>query len=56
MADLNVKINNLKLKNPIMTASGTFGYGIEFADFIPLDQLGGIIVKGTTLEPRQGND
>ena len=56
MAALNVKINNLKLKNPIMTASGTFGYGIEFAAFIPLDQLGGIIVKGTTLEPRQGND
>ena len=56
MADLNVKINSLELKNPVMTASGTFGYGPEFADFIPLDGLGGIIVKGTTLHPRQGND
>lgn len=56
MAELNVKINNLELKNPVMTASGTFGYGIEFADFIPLDGLGGIIVKGTTLRPREGND
>lgn len=56
MADLNVKINGLSLKNPIMTASGTFGYGLEFADFVPLDQLGGIIVKGTTLHPREGND
>lgn len=56
MAELKVKINNLELKNPVMTASGTFGYGIEFADFIPLDGLGGIIVKGTTLRPREGND
>jgi dihydroorotate dehydrogenase (NAD+) catalytic subunit len=56
MADLSVKINNLRLKNPVMTASGTFGYGVEFADFIPLDQLGGIIVKGTTLHAREGND
>ena len=56
MANLNVKINNLELKNPVMTASGTFGYGLEFADFVALDELGGIIVKGTTLEPRQGND
>ena len=56
MANLNVKINDLELKNPVMTASGTFGYGLEFADFVPLDELGGIIVKGTTLEPRQGND
>lgn len=56
MANLNVKINELELKNPVMTASGTFGYGLEFADFVPLDELGGIIVKGTTLEPRQGND
>lgn len=56
MAALNVKINELELKNPVMTASGTFGYGIEFADFIPLDGLGGIIVKGTTLNPREGND
>lgn len=44
------------LKNPVMTASGTFGYGLEFQDFIPLDGLGGIIVKGTTLHPREGND
>lgn len=56
MATLNVNINNLKLKNPVMTASGTFGYGLEFADFIPLEGLGGIIVKGTTLAPREGND
>ena len=44
------------MKNPVMTASGTFGYGIEFADFVPLNQIGGIIVKGTTLVPREGND
>ena len=56
MADLNVKINNLRLKNPVMTASGTFGYGLEFADLVPLDGIGGIIVKGTTLHPREGND
>ena len=56
MAALNVKIKDLCLKNPVMTASGTFGYGLEFADFIPLEEIGGIIVKGTTLNPRQGND
>ncbi|MGM9705351.1 MAG: dihydroorotate dehydrogenase [Prevotella sp.] len=56
MADLNVRINNLRLKNPVMTASGTFGYGLEFADLVPLDGIGGIIVKGTTLAPREGND
>ena len=56
MASLNVKINNLQLKNPVMTASGTFGYGLEFQDFMPLDGIGGIIVKGTTLSPREGND
>lgn len=56
MANLNVKINNLNFKNPVMTASGTFGYGLEFADLVPLDELGGIIVKGTTLLPRDGND
>ena len=56
MADLRVNIGALALKNPVMTASGTFGYGLEFADFIPLDGLGGIIVKGTTLKPREGND
>ena len=56
MADLNINIGGLRLKNPVMTASGTFGYGLEFQDFVPLDQLGGIIVKGTTLKPREGND
>ena len=56
MADLRVNIGDLALKNPVMTASGTFGYGLEFQDFIPLDGLGGIIVKGTTLKPREGND
>ena len=56
MAELSVNIGALQLKNPVMTASGTFGYGLEFQDFVPLDQLGGIIVKGTTLNPREGND
>ena len=56
MADLEVKIGELRLKNPVMTASGTFGYGLEFADLVPLDGIGGIIVKGTTLNPREGND
>lgn len=56
MARLNVKIADLELKNPVMTASGTFGYGLEFADLMPLDGIGGIIVKGTTLNPREGND
>ncbi len=56
MASLNVKINRLELKNPVMMASGTFGYGLEYADFVPLSELGGIIVKGTTLDPREGND
>lgn len=56
MVDLSVKINQLALKNPVMTASGTFGYGLEFADLVPLDEIGGIIVKGTTLHSRQGND
>ena len=55
MANLSVNIGNLRLKNPVMTASGTFGYGEEFADLIDLNQLGGIIVKGTTRMPRQGN-
>ena len=55
MADLTTQIGSLTLKNPVLTASGTFGYGLEFADFVDLSQLGGIIVKGTTLEPRQGN-
>ncbi|MCI5507584.1 MAG: dihydroorotate dehydrogenase [Bacteroidales bacterium] len=56
MAKLNVKIGDLALKNPVLTASGTFGYGFEFADFIDLNALGGFIVKGTTLHPREGND
>lgn len=56
MARLNVKINGMEMRNPVMTASGTFGYGLEFADFVPLNEIGGIIVKGTTLEPREGND
>lgn len=56
MADLRVKIGNLELKNPVMTASGTFGYGPEYADFVELSEIGGVIVKGTTLNPRQGND
>ncbi|MBR4845368.1 MAG: dihydroorotate dehydrogenase [Bacteroidaceae bacterium] len=55
MADLSVNIGNLSLKNPVMTASGTFGYGIEFEDFVDLEQIGGIIVKGTTLQHREGN-
>ncbi len=55
MVDLSVKIGDMGLKNPVMTASGTFGYGIEFADFIDLSRLGGIIVKGTTLHHREGN-
>ncbi len=56
MAQLNVKVGGLSLQNPVMTASGTFGYGIEFADFVDLNRLGGFIVKGTTLLPREGND
>lgn len=56
MADLSVSIAGMKMKNPVMTASGTFGYGLEFADLVPLDAIGGIVVKGTTLAPRQGND
>ena len=51
MAQLNVKVGGLDLKNPVLTASGTFGYGLEFADFIDLNRLGGFIVKGTTLHP-----
>lgn len=56
MVDLSVNINSLSLRNPVMTASGTFGYGLEFRDLVPLEEIGAIIVKGTTLEPRQGND
>lgn len=56
MAKLEADIGNLSLKNPVMTASGTFGYGVEYADFVDLSRLGGIFVKGTTVEPREGND
>ena len=56
MADLRTTIGGLSMKNPVMTASGTFGYGVEFADFVNLEDIGGIIVKGTTLLPREGND
>lgn len=56
MADLSTKIAGLTMKNPVMTASGTFGYGVEFADFVNLEDIGGIIVKGTTLHAREGND
>ena len=55
MADLSVNIGELKMKNPVMTASGTFGYGEEFSDFIDIARMGGIIVKGTTLHKREGN-
>ena len=56
MADLKVKIHNLTLKNPVMTASGTFGNGVEFDDFIDVNKLGGILLKGTTLKHREGNN
>ena len=56
MADLRMTIGELSMKNPVMTASGTFGYGVEFDDFVNLEDIGGIIVKGTTLLPREGND
>ncbi|MDD3321250.1 MAG: dihydroorotate dehydrogenase [Paludibacter sp.] len=55
MANLNINIGKLQLKNPVMTASGTFGYGTEFSDFMDLSRIGGIFVKGTTLRARQGN-
>lgn len=55
MADLSVKIGQLQMNNPVMTASGTFGYGEEYADFIDISKIGGIIVKGTTLHKREGN-
>lgn len=55
MVNLNVNLGRLQLANPVLTASGTFGYGREFLDFIDLNELGGFIVKGTTLEPREGN-
>lgn len=55
MADLNVNIGELKMKSPVMTASGTFGYGEEFTDFIDIARIGGIVIKGTTLHKREGN-
>jgi len=55
MANLNINIGKLQLKNPVMTASGTFGYGSEYSDFIDISRIGGIIVKGTTIRGRQGN-
>jgi len=55
MANLNINIGKLQLKNPVMTASGTFGYGPEFSDFFDVSRIGGIFVKGTTLRDRQGN-
>ncbi|MFA5046688.1 MAG: dihydroorotate dehydrogenase [Paludibacter sp.] len=55
MANLNINIGKLQLKNPVMTASGTFGYGTEYSDFIDISRIGCIIVKGTTLRSRQGN-
>ncbi len=55
MADLSINIGALQLKNPVMTASGTYGYGLEYSDFVDLSQIGGIIVKGTTILPREGN-
>lgn len=54
--DLTVKIGNLRMQNPVMAASGTFGYGLEFADLLDLNRLGGFVVKGTTLSAREGND
>jgi len=56
MAHLNVSIGKLEFRNPVITASGTFGYGIEFEDFVDFSKIGGIVVKGTTLFPREGND
>jgi dihydroorotate dehydrogenase (NAD+) catalytic subunit len=56
MADLTTNIGAMKMKNPVMTASGTFGYGVEYSDFFDISHLGGIIVKGTTIQPREGND
>lgn len=55
MVNLGISVGNLKFKNPVITASGTFGYGSEFDDFIDVSRLGGIILKGTTMEPREGN-
>ena len=56
MANLEIQLNKLQLKNPVMTASGTFGYGTEYLDFMDVSRIGGIVVKGTTLRSREGND
>lgn len=55
MADLKTRIGSLELKNPVLTASGTFGYGLEYQDYMDISKLGGIVVKGTTICPREGN-
>ena len=55
MADLTIQLGRIQLKNPVMTASGTFGYGTEYYDFFDVSRIGGIVVKGTTLRERQGN-
>jgi len=55
MIDLSVSIGSLRLKNPVLTASGTFGYGLEYADLVDLNRLGGLVVKGLSLEPHPGN-
>ena len=55
MADLRVSLGSIQLKNPVMTASGTFGYGTEYYDFFDVSRIGGIVVKGTTIRDRQGN-
>ena len=55
MVNLGISVGDLLFKNPVLTASGTFGYGPEFEDFVDISRLGGIIVKGTTMEPREGN-
>src|SRR5664280_2069343 len=55
MVNLGFSIGDLHFKNPVLTASGTFGYGSEFDDFLDVSKLGGIVLKGTTIEPREGN-
>ena len=55
VSDLRIEVAGIKMKNPVLTASGTCGYGRELNGFFPLSELGGAMVKGTTLEPRPGN-
>jgi len=55
MIDLSVRIGSLELANPVMTASGTFGYGAEYSEFVDLERLGAVVVKGISLEPMPGN-